>query len=363
MAAEGGEKTEAPTPRRRQDARKKGQVARSPELSGAVGLLVLVVLLHASAPGGPLLEFLRHSLGGAHHHLETGNASVAAARVGREAMATFARSIALVVGVSGAAGVAVSVAQVGFLFTTQPLLPDFSRVNPLSGAARLLGPKGMVETAKAILKMGTVGLITFTTIRSHLPDLVALITLPGAAWLARLGAIVYELGLRAASVLFVLAVADYAYQRWEHEKSLKMSKEEIKQEYKQSEGDPHVRAAIKQRQRDMARKRMMADVPGADVIITNPTHFAVALAYDMSGAQAAAPRVVAKGADNVAARIRELARANDVALVENPPLARALHKEVEVGQEIPPALYAAVAEVLAYVYEQERKTGKARAAR
>ncbi len=327
-------------------------MARSPELSGAVGLLVLVVLLHASAPGGALLELLQQSLGGAHQNLEAGNA---AARVGREAMLVFVKTLALAIGVSGAAGVAVSVAQVGFLFTTQPLVPDPNRINLLTGAARLLGPRGAVETAKAILKMAVVGFVAFTTVRAHLTDLVALITLPGAAWLARLGAIVYELGLRVASVLFVLAVADYAYQRWEHEKSLKMSKEEIKQEYKQSEGDPHVRAAIKQRQRDMARKRMMADVPKADVVLTNPTHFAVALVYESDGT--GAPRVVAKGADNVAAKIREVARENGVAVVENAPLAHALHKEVEVGQEIPPALYAAVAEVLAFVYEQERKSG------
>ena len=357
MASEGGEKTEPATPRRRQEARKKGQVARSPELSGAVALFAMVITLHATlGRDGGLLAYMQASLGGAHTHLGAADPALASAALGREALRVLFGTVGLAVLVGGAFGLAASVAQVGFLWTTQPLVPDPNRINPMAGAARLLGSRGMFETAKAVAKMVIIGVIVFVTLRPRLPDLVALITLPDGALLAMLGGLLYALGLRVAAALLVLALCDYAYQRWDHEKSLRMSKEEIKQEHKQSEGDPHIKHAIRQRQRAMARRRMMQDVPKADVVITNPTHFAVALAYDAQ-ASSRAPVVLAKGADHVAAKIRELAREHDVALVEEPPLARALHKEVEVGQEIPPALYAAVAEVLAYVYDQDRRRG------
>lgn len=350
---EGGEKTEKATPRRRHEARNKGQVARSPELSGAVALLAVILTLHAALGNGLLLEYLRFSLSTAHEHLD----SPEVASASRQMLIVLVRAVGLSIAVGCAAGMAVSVAQVGFLWTAQPLLPDFSRVNPLSGAARLFGAHGIVEGLKALLKVGIVGYVVYATLRGDLDHLVALITLPTSQLLASLGAILYRLCLRVSVVFLVIAVLDYAYQRWDYEKNLRMSKEEVKQEFKQSEGDPLIKAQIRQRQRQAATRRMMDEVPRADVVITNPTHFAVALAYEAGAMQA--PRVVAKGQDLIAARIRELATEHRVPLVENPPLARALHKEVEVGREIPAALFAAVAEVLAYVYEQDR----ARAAR
>jgi flagellar biosynthetic protein FlhB len=246
-----------------------------------------------------------------------------------------------------------SAAQVGFLWTTQPLVPDLGRFNPAAGLSRLFGPRGLVEAVKALLKVLVVGWVVYTAVRARLPDLVALGTLPTPHLLTLLGTLLYTLALRVSLVFLVIALLDYAYQRWDYEKSLKMSKEEIKQEHKQSEGDPLIKGAIRQRQRDAARKRMMQDVPKADVVITNPTHVAIALAYDVGAMRA--PQVLAKGQDELAARIRELAAEHDIPFVENPPLARTLYKQVEIGQEIPAALYAAVAEVLAYVYERNRK--------
>ncbi len=354
MAADGQEKTEQASPKRRQDARQKGQVARSPELSGAIALFATVLTLHAALGNNGLLSYLQLALGSAHLYLE----GQEVAKASREALLALLRTVGLSMGVGCAAGLLASVAQVGFLWTAHPLIPDFSRVNPLTGAARLFGLRGTMEASKAVLKMIVVGWVVFVTVRAHLTDLIALVTVPDRALLATLGGLLYTLCLRVSIVFFIIAVLDYAYQRWEHEKSLKMSKQEVRQEYKQSEGDPLLRQAMRQRQRDMARQRMMQDVPRADVVITNPTHFAVALSYQADAMQA--PKVLAKGQDLVAARIRELATANDIPLYENPPLARTLHKEVEIGGEIPPALYAAVAEVLAFVYDRDRGHRKTR---
>lgn len=346
---EGGEKTEQATPRRRQDARKKGQVARSPELSGAVALLAMIVTLHATLGGEGLIVYLRHSLSTLPDQL---SGSPEVAQASREALLVLIRSVGISIAVACGAGAAASLAQVGFLWTAHPVLPDFNRINPLAGASRLLGAKGAIEAAKALAKVVIVGWVVYSTLHGHLPTLLSLITLPTVALLSAVGSLLYALCLRVAVVFLVIAAFDYGYQRWDYEKSLRMSKEEIKQEFKQSEGDPHIKAQIRQRQRAAATRRMMQDVPKADVVITNPTHFAVALAYDAAGM--AAPKVLAKGQDLVAARIREIASEHDIPLYENPPLARALHKEVEIGHEIPAALYAAVAEVLAYVYDRDR---------
>lgn len=351
--AEGQEKTEQATPRRRADARRKGQVARSPELSGALALLATILVLPQALGSSGLLEYLRFSLANLPDQL--GQTEVT--RLTRDAALALVRALGLSMAVGCAVGCLATLAQVGFLWTPHPLIPDVNRLNPLTGAARLFGPRGAVEAVKALLKVSIVGWVAYSTIRAHLPALIHLTTLPTGPMLASLGGLLYTLALRVTVVFLAIAALDYAYQRWEHEKSLRMSKQELKQEHKQSEGDPLVKHAIRQRQREMARRRMLQDVPKADVIITNPTHFAVALAYD--GSAMRAPTVLAKGTDLVAARIREIAREHDVPLVENKPLARALHKEVEIGHEIPAALYAAVAEVLAYVYERDQNRARA----
>lgn len=355
--AEGQEKTEQATPRRRQDARRKGQVARSPELSGAFVLLVTLLTLQATLRETDLLSYLHTALATFHEHLEMSRGqpqgqSEAAARVGREALLMVGRVVLLPLGAGCAAAIVAGMAQVGFLWTTQPLVPDFNRINPASGLTRLLGLHGLVEAAKAIVKMIVVGWVVYATVHARLPELVALNMLPVQILLPLLGGLLYTLTLRVTLVFFGIAVFDYAYKRWDFEKGLRMSKQEIKQEHKQTEGDPLLKQAIRQRQRDAAKKRMMQDVPKADVVITNPTHFAIALAYDADTMNA--PSVLAKGQDEIAARIREIATAEGVPLMENPPLARTLYQQVEVGKPVPPALYAAVAQVLAYVYERNQ---------
>lgn len=246
-------------------------------------------------------------------------------------------------------GVAVNLLQTGFVASWQGLVPDFTRLNPLTGLYRIVSGRGLVETLKAIGKLAIVGYIAYATLSGSYPELLATIRQDIPTILAFAGDLLYRLALRIALFLLVLAAADYGYQRWAFERSIRMTRAEVKQEFKQMEGDPQIKSRIRARQRQMARRRMMEAVPKADVVLTNPTHFAVALRYD--AATMGAPQVVAKGADLLAARIRDLAREHDVPIVQNPALARALYRSVEIGREIPAEFYAAVAEVLAFVYQ------------
>jgi len=246
-------------------------------------------------------------------------------------------------------GVLANLLQTGFAVSGQALVPDFTRLNPLTGLRRFLSGHGLVETIKALGKLGIIGYIACSTISNSYPQLLAAIRQDIPTILAIIGDLLYRVALRIALFLLVLAAADYAYQRWAFERSIRMTKEEVKQEFKQLEGNPQIKSRIRSRQRQIARRRMMEAVPKADVVLTNPTHFAVALQYDP--VTMGAPQVVAKGADLIAERIREVARAHNVPIVENPPLARALYKSVDIGREIPAEFYAAVAEVLAFVYQ------------
>jgi flagellar biosynthetic protein FlhB len=253
-------------------------------------------------------------------------------------------------------GILVNVLQTGFLVAPEALRPDFNRLNPLTGITRYFSARGLVETIKACAKIAIIAWIAWSTISGSYTHMLDMMKQDLPTILTVLGDLIYRLALRICGFLLVLAAADYAYQRVSFEKSIRMSKTEVKQESKQAEGSPIAKSRQRAQMRMMAKKRMMSDVPLADVIITNPTHFAVALKYDGMGM--VAPRVVAKGADLIAARIREIAQENGVPIVENPPLARNLYKNVEVGQDIPPDLYSAVAEVLAYVFQiNARKRG------
>ncbi len=248
-----------------------------------------------------------------------------------------------------ALGLASGIGQVGFAITPEALAPQWNRLNPATGLKRLLSMRGTVEALKGLLKMGLVGGVCYATLRGGIEsgDLLRTMHEPLTQVISVVGGLIWALGLRVSVILMILAVADYSYQKYEFEKSLKMSLTEIKQEAKQSDGDPHIKAKIRRLQREMSKKRMMQDVPKADVVITNPTHFAIALTYDGG---VSAPKVVAKGQDEVAARIREIARENKVPLVENKPLARTLYRSVDIGREIPADLFEAVAQVLAFVY-------------
>ncbi len=256
-------------------------------------------------------------------------------------------------------GVIANVLQTGFLVSTQSLVPDFNRINPLNGAKRFISSRGLMEVTKSVGKLGIIGWIGYSTVSNGYPEILAATRREPQYITSQIGDMIYRLSLRIALFLLILAAIDFVYQRWSFEKSIRMTKEEVRQDMKQTEGNPQTKARIRTRQRMLAKRRMMSSIPLADVVLTNPTHFAVALKYD--GATMVAPVLLAKGADLVAQRIRELAEEHNIPIVENPPLTRALYRQVDIGQEVPGEFYGAVAEVLAFVYNINKKQGYARA--
>ncbi|MDR3239634.1 MAG: flagellar biosynthesis protein FlhB, partial [Clostridiales bacterium] len=252
-----------------------------------------------------------------------------------------------------AVGVLTNVAQVGWKVTTNALRPKFSRMNPISGAKRLFSAQILVDLCKSLLKFAIIGYVIYNALKRELDRLPALSDMGLFESVSYLGDLITSLGLTVGGWFILIAALDYAYTRFKHSKQLRMSKQEVKDEYKMSEGNPQIKGQIKQRMREASMRRMMQDVPGADVIVTNPTHYAVALRYDRQTARA--PVVVAKGADHLARRIKEAGLEHHVAIAENKELARTLYVSVDVGHEIPPELYEAVAEILAFVYKLKHK--------
>jgi flagellar biosynthesis protein FlhB len=350
MAA--GDKTEKATPKRRSEARKKGQVAKSADLNGAVVMFAALFALSATAPH--LVETLQTSLRDAFGLISTPD--VVNHRGLGPLITHQARSAGLaaapVIFTCVAAAVLVNVIQVGGKPHIGALKPDPKRLNPLQGFKTIYGPNALFEGAKNIVKVAAVGAVTALAVLPKLDELAALVGLPPSELLPTLAHTVLSIAQRAGFAYLVIGVLDYAYQRHRHEKSLKMDKQEVKEEHKSNELPPEVRGAIRRRQMQAARARMMADVPTADVVVTNPTHFAVALKYDP---EKAAPEVVAKGSDLIAKKIREIAASSGVPVIADPPLARSLHASVEVGHIIPEELYQAVAQLLAFVYRTARR--------
>lgn len=346
------EKTEEATPRKREEARRRGQVFKSMELSGAATLLATYLMLRYVGPymAGRVLAFSRTlwEQGAMQDWSEAGvrvlliNVVVVVALV----------SAPVVLG-AAIAGLAGNLLQVGFLFSLEPLVPSLERINPFSGLQRLFSRRSLAELVKSLAKLGIIGYVAYKTVADDLGAFPMLLGLELPQVVVFLSGLVSRLLLWVGICLLVLALADYLYQRWEHERSLRMSKQEVKEEFKQTEGNPEVRSKIRQKQREMARHRMMQDVKKADVVVTNPTHYAVAIAYKPG--EMPAPKVLAKGQGLIALRIREIAKEHDVPVLENPPLARELHKVVDIGQEVPAALYQAVAEVLAFVFQLRQK--------
>jgi len=246
-----------------------------------------------------------------------------------------------------------NVAQVGFLFTAEPLTPKLEKLDPIKGAQKLLSLYSIVEAVKSVLKIVIISGAVYWAMRKEIENIPPLMLMSPWEILSFITSVSFNILLKSSAVLLVLALIDYAYQRWEYMKKLRMTKQEVKDEYKQSEGDPKMKARIKSLQREWAMQRMMEEVPRADVVITNPTHFAVALKYDNK--EMDAPKVVAKGKNFMAQRIKDIARESGVPIMEDKPLARALHKSVEIGDAIPAQLYKAVAEILSYIY---RLSGK-----
>ncbi len=342
------EKTEKATPRRRQEAREKGQVARSSDIAPAFIILGVFALLGIF--GGYLADevtglFQRNLTEYLHWQVTPHSIQL----IFTEMLWEMAKMLLPVFGLVLFLGVASNLLQVGVLFTTQPLKMDLKRLNPVEGFKRIFSPRALVEFAKSLLKFIVITLAVGWVIWLEREELVLLAQWPLIGTLKYVGVMVVKTGLTAGVLLLVLAVFDFFYQKYDHEKKLRMSKQEVKDELKRTEGDPLIRSRIKERQRALAMRRMMQEVPHADVVITNPTHYAVALKYDMD--EMPAPQVVAKGQGYVALRIREIAQEHEVVIVENPPLARLLFSSVEIGDWIPPEMFQAVAEVLAYVYQ------------
>jgi flagellar biosynthetic protein FlhB len=342
-----GEKTEKATPKKRQESRNKGQVAKSAEIPSSLILLACICCLLALGPffQKQLLsmfgDVLLHRL---NMDVTEQNVLSLFSHYSIQMLLILAPIFVIVLLIAFAA----YYVQIGWLFTLEPLKPKLSKLNPLSGAKNIFGIRSIIEFFKSSLKLITVGLIVFTVLWSEKKRFLDLAHLPVQDIFAFVASLAVRMGIFVAALLFIIAVGDFLYQRYEYEKSLKMSKQDIRDEYKNMEGDPLIKAKIKERQRKMALMRMMQEVPKADVVITNPTHFAVALKYD--GAKMDAPTVIAKGQDYLALRIREIAKQNDVITMENKPLARALFEKTEVGESVPGDLFQAVAEVLAYVY-------------
>ena len=348
--ADGEEKSFTASAKKRSDARKKGQVARSAEFGGAATLLALVAALHLLLPGDAGLSLLRDLQSAFEFNPHTTGFTFESVHEWQVRGLEWGGRILLPVALLAVVLALVSgIGQVGFAVTPEALQPKWERLNPATGIKRLLSLRGTVEGLKGVLKMSLVGGICYSALRGGIDSgtLLNIMREPLPETVAVVGSLLWTMGLRVSVVLFIMAVADYAYQKYDFEKSLKMSISEIKQENKQSDGDPLIKAKIKRLQREMAKRRMMEDVPKADVVVTNPTHFAVALRYERG---TSAPKVVAKGQDELAARIREVAREHKVPLVENKPLARSLYATVDIGREIPPDLFEAVAQVLAFVY-------------
>ncbi|PWB82189.1 MAG: flagellar biosynthesis protein FlhB [Candidatus Methylomirabilota bacterium] len=352
------ERTESATPKRRQEARSRGQMARSQEISSAMLLLSSTLAFYLF--GGSLLNglvgvmrvYLGQAMGG-----ELTLPGIQQTMLG--ASIRMAMLLAPFMGTLVAVAYAANVAQVGFTPNTSALSLKWERLNPMTGFKRLFAPGRMlVEIVKSPLKFALVGLLVYRTVSGHLAEIPLLVDMAPVEVLTWVGRLCFQLALRVSLVFVALAAADYGWQRWQFEKSIRMSRQEVKEEMKQAEGDPVVKGRIKGLQRQAAMRRMMADVPKADVVVVNPIHFAVAMRYESTSMEA--PTVVAKGALLVAERIVATARAHGVPIVEDPPLARALYKSVSIGRQIPIHLYKAVAEILAYVYQM---TGKRKAAR
>nr|WP_263009793.1 flagellar biosynthesis protein FlhB [Dickeya oryzae] len=345
------EKTEAPTPQRTEKAREEGQIPRSKELTSVFMLIAGLAILwgYGSSMAGRLSDMMAKGLIFDHGFINDERLIIS--HVGtlleQAVMALVPILFGLVLVALGA-----PILLGGLIFSTKAISFDFGKMNPLSGLKRMFSTQVLAELFKAILKAVIVGLITFWFLRHNWNSMLHLVSEPMGMAIKDALNIAFLCCFWVILGLFPMVGFDVAWQIWSHIKRLRMSKQEIRDEYKEHEGDPHIKNRIRQQQRAMAQRRMMSDVPKADVIVTNPTHYAVALKYDEK--KMSAPRVLAKGADRIAQRIRELGTENRIPILEAPPLARALYRHTEIGQQIPTGLYAAVAEVLSWVYQLKR---------
>jgi flagellar biosynthetic protein FlhB len=347
------EKTEPATPRKRQKTRDEGQTARSQDLSAAV--IIISGLLAVYALSVFIWQRLTLMFQNMAYHIGSPLMFDDAwwARPLTEGAKAFFLGWLPIGLICTVVAASVMIYQVGFVITMKPLIPKPDRFNPVSGLKKIISTRSLVELLKGLMKALILLGMLFMMIRNERDLMLSVMMYPMQQGFAIIMKKIWDLAMRMTLVLLVIALFDYCYQRWEFEKSIKMSKQEIKDEYKQMEGDPKIKQKIRQKQRELARSRMMADVPKADAVITNPTHISVAIKYDQK--TMSAPTVVAKGEGFIAQKIRDIATENDIPIVENKPLARALMSQVDVGESIPADLYRAVAEVLAFVYRLKKK--------
>lgn len=352
----GGEKTEPATSKKLNDARKEGQVAKSQELGNGFSLLVLFILLKLwiGSLGENFLSLFQlfYSYIPTTVTFYTGEISQKTLHAVLFAMLSRILIMALPFFLIGAIVVfIVDLLQVKWAPTWQPLHPKMSKMNPVSGIKRIFSVRSLMELLKSAAKIGIIGYLVINTLKKKMGLIFLLYDISLQEAIVLLGDTIISLGIKIAGFYMIIAFADYAFQKWKFSEDMKMTKQEVKDEYKNAEGDPQVKGKIRQKMREASQRRMMQALPKADVVITNPTHYAVAIQYDPD--QYAAPVVVAKGEDYLAQKIKEKAKEYKIEIVENKPLARMLYANVEVGELIPPELYQAVAEVLAMVYHMQ----------
>ncbi len=353
----GQEKTEKATGKKLSEARKKGQVAQSKEISSVMIMMTALGIFYFG--GSWMFWHLSGLITGVYQNIGSlrlttiSDASAFSLEIGYQ-LATVLLPVLIPIAI---AGLIANILQVGFQMNTEAMKPKFSKLNPISGMKRFVSLKSLVETGKSILKIIFIGGIAYLLVKSDIQEFPILIQQEVGQILVFIARVSLKVLFFVCLAMIVLAVIDYIYQRWQHAQDLKMTKQEVKDEQKQTYGDPKVKARIRSVQLEMARRRMMEAVPEADVVITNPTHLAIALKFDAR--EMMAPRVLAKGAGHIAQRIREIAIEHQIPIVEEKPLARALFKMVEIGEYIPAELYRAVAEVLAYIYRLKGMYGTA----
>ena len=350
---EGGEKTEPATAKKLQDARENGQVAKSQELNHAVGLISLFLMLKMFIPfvgehllnGFPMIynkipDIINESIGGL--------SVFVIQRVINNVMLTILQILSPFFVIGFSLSVLINILQVKWKITTKPMKPKISKLNPLNGFKRIFSKDSLFELLKSIVKIILIIYVAYTSIKDHQNELFLLYDIPLFQVILLIGTIVIDTGLKISFVYLIVGIADLIYQRHKFKEDMKMTKQEVKDEYKNIEGNPEIKGRQRSKMREASQRRMMQSLPSADVVITNPTHYAVAIKYDSQ--KNSAPIVVAKGEDFLAQKIRETAKEHHIEIVENKPLARMLYANVDVGQEVPPELYQAVAEVLAFVY-------------
>lgn len=352
---EGGEKTEPATAKKLKDARKEGKVAKSKELTSAFDLIVLFLCLKifVSYVGGNLLGLFDLVYGNMADFVRINEGYMSSQAVSTVLFPVIIRWFLTVLPFF-AFGVVItfliSVIQVGWTVSAKPMQPKLSKFNPINGFKRIFSKDTLFELVKSIFKVGIIIYIAYTSVRDEAGHLFILYELDLKQAIALVGTLIIDIGLKISIVYLIIGIADYAYQKWKFNDEMKMTKQEVKDEFKNTEGDPQIKGRQRRKMQEVSQRRMMQDVPKADVVITNPTHYAVALKYEAEVRPA--PYVVAKGEDYLAQKIKEVARENNVEIVENKPLARMLYSNVDIGADIPPELYQAVAEILAVIFQK-----------